>query len=100
MRVTVRVSSVTMFYGESGPSQSIISRCVGIGPSADVPWNKNSPMMLLANPKDPTMTTNLGFEISLTLKNLSMASMKIEKHRASKKTPLTSAPSTSDLCHP
>lgn len=65
-----------------------------------LPWNKNKPMMLLARPSDPTMTTSFGLLISLTLKNLSMASMKIEKQRASKKTPFTSAPRTSDLCHP
>lgn len=29
-----------------------------------VPWNKRRPTMLEARPREPTMTTSLGFEIS------------------------------------
>jgi hypothetical protein len=73
--------------------------------------------MLEARPKLPTMTTSFGLPTSVdehhlpytrgkggsapvALKKRSMASMKIEKQRASRKTPLTRAPSTSARCQP
>jgi hypothetical protein len=74
--------------------------------------------MLDARPNDPTMTTSFGFEISTSggklvlsfehirghipavLKKRSIASKKIEKHNASKKTPLIKAARISARCHP
>lgn len=63
-------------------------------------WNKNNPTMFDANPNDPTMTTSFGLPTSGTLKNLSIASMNIEKQSASKKTPLINAARISARCQP
>lgn len=76
--------------------------------------------MFDARPREPTMTTSAGFETSVlfysseaevgnkdegvhepgVLKNRPIASMKMEKHRASKKTPLMRAARISARCHP
>ena len=85
------------------------------------PWKRNSPTIFEARPKDPTITTSFGFEISIdmsaycrlilngtsqnghlpgVLKKRSKASMVIEKQSASRKTPLTRAARISALCHP
>lgn len=55
--------------------------------------------MLDRSPKQPTMQTNLGFWTSWGSTNRWMASRKIERHKATKKTPLTSAPRVSARCH-
>lgn len=74
--------------------------------------------MLEAKPKDPTTTTNFAFEISAgnrrqlsvrllkagevpdVLKKRSIASRKIEKHKARRKTPLIKAARISARCQP
>lgn len=105
---------------EGGEERSVVARCGG--GRKELPWKRNRPKMLLAKPKLPTMITNLGFETSILLvsqsvplyilpcneyknspvmlKNLSIASMKILKHRANRNTPLIKAPKISALCHP
>jgi hypothetical protein len=83
-----------------------------------LPWNRNNPRKLEARPNDPTMTTSFAFDISIgpdyhgkkrmeyerpapgALKNRSMASMKMEKHRARRNTPLMRAATISARCHP
>jgi hypothetical protein len=56
--------------------------------------------MLDARPSEPTITTSLGFDIFGVLKKRSIASMKMEKQRARRKTPLMSAARISARCQP
>lgn len=48
--------SVAMFYPMKGETYAIEGELC----CRDVPWNKNSPTMLLKSPKLPTMTINFG----------------------------------------
>ena len=56
--------------------------------------------MLLNNPRLPTMTMILGFEISGGEMTRPSASRAIDIQRATRKTPLMSAPRISARCHP
>jgi hypothetical protein len=56
--------------------------------------------MLERRPSEPTTTTRRGFDISGAAKNRCIASMKMEKHRARRKTPLIKAARISARCHP
>lgn len=85
----------------------------------NLPWKRNSPRKFEASPNEPTITTSFGFFTSDmkmlrdtqannvkrkhapgVLKKRSIASMKIEKHRASKNTPFTRAARISARCQP
>ena len=87
------------------------------GSDKNLPRNKNKPTVLDANPNDPTITTSFGLDISVkrintkefrgaqgctpfVLKKRSIASKKIEKHKASRKTPLIRAARISARCQP
>ena len=56
--------------------------------------------MLLRRPRDPTITITFGFEISGGEMNRPKASSAMETQRATRKTPLISAPRISARCHP
>lgn len=64
------------------------------------PWNKNKPMILTRSPRPPTMTSSCGSCIFSISMNLLQASTVIEKHKATRNTAFTKAPSTSALAHP
>lgn len=57
-------------------------------------------MILDRRPRDPTTTTSFGDCTSGEPNMRCMASRKMEKHSASRKTPLMSAPRISALCQP
>lgn len=65
-----------------------------------LPWNKNRPTILANNPAPPVTNTMTGFLISSGETNLSIESIRIVKHKASRNTPLINAPNISALCHP
>lgn len=65
-----------------------------------LPWNKNKPIRFATNPALPVINTNTGRVTGCGEANLSIESIKIVKHKASKNTPLISAPRISALCHP
>ena len=70
------------------------------GAELDVPWKRNSPTILLNNPRLPTMTMILGFEISGGAMTRPSASRAMDMQRATRKTPLMRAPRISARCHP
>jgi len=55
--------------------------------------------MLEASPKQPTIRTSLGCETSCGSTNRWMASRKIERQSATRKTPFIRAPRVSARCH-
>jgi hypothetical protein len=56
--------------------------------------------MLDASPAHPTPKTSWGDLISVGSTKRWMASRKMDKHKARRKTPLTNAPNTSARCQP
>ena len=87
-RESVHVLKITPF----SDSVRLADRCL--------PWKRKSPTMLLSKPNVPTMTMTLGLLISGGEMNRPKASSAIETHRATRKTPLMSAPRISARCHP
>jgi hypothetical protein len=66
----------------------------------NIPWKRNNPTMLLNRPRLPTMTMIFGLEISGGEITRPSASRAIDMQRATRNTPLISAPRISARCHP
>ena len=62
-------------------------------------WKRKRPRILDKRPQHPTTRTSFGFETVCGSTSLCIASRKIDRHRATRKTPLTRAPSVSARCH-
>jgi len=62
-------------------------------------WKRKSPRTLERRPKQPTIKTKRGFDTSCGSTNRCIASRNIDRQSATKKTPLTKAPSVSARCH-
>lgn len=88
--------STAMFY----KTQEVINSKISDISEKHSPWKSNKPIKLTISPSAPTATSNWGSWIFSTSMNLLQASTVMEKHKATRNTALTRAPSTSARAHP